>query len=212
MKFLASAITLLLLVGTVAAGLYIGLDADGWMNLIQSIGTMAALVWIVDTAWSQAQATNRQTVLQSLELITPGLEELMKSIEVQIDKMGQNTGKYAEAFNSGERTAYVQLLTAENGKRLRRIVRVSSKEDQLLRRLRTYITMFEPVRNLAEKDPELRGIIGTSAYGRVYLAVRAALAENEDIAKPFITELAAHATGPFTAQSGGATDSPLQNY
>lgn len=193
--------TALLVIGTIIWASTAGLTLSDWLIMFQSLGAMVALMWIVYTAFLQERTSNRDVVLQSLALIKSDLEDLMKSIEVEMGALKSRAGYYEERFLRGERTAYIGPLTAGNGDRLRRLYRAKNNDApnaqflRLDRRLRTYVAMFDPVRSMAERDATMLEIIEASPHGRAYLAIKAALAKSDGEAAVFMTRLKAHDTG-----------------
>lgn len=190
--------TILVIVTAVLWVIEGGANGESWMNAVQWIGTLSALIWVVYQGVLQQwelrqsrQTADRENILQIFNLIKPDLEDLTRSIELVTGGMGDpKQNEYERRFLGGERTAYVPLLTAKNGERIRKILNSKPADDQLRRRLRTYATMFRPLHTLAEKDDLFSSIVRSSPHGRVYLAINAALASDEEEAKSFIKKLA----------------------
>lgn len=195
-RFLAALVSTAVVLA-VAIALGAMTTADRWTDLAQAAGTIGALIWLVFTGLYQAdqfqateRATNRQVALQGFQLVRDDLEDLMKAIETEMDKLGQRTADYATRFANGERTAYVKPLTANNGARLRGIVSSPTSRPQLRRLLSTYVATFEPVLALAGRDAGLSTILEGAAHGRVYFAIKAALAADDAKAKVWFDKLA----------------------
>jgi hypothetical protein len=188
--------TLLFVIASLGLGFAAGLTTDQWLVMLQSLGTILALLWVIHTASLQERTNNRDVVLQSLNLIKADLEDLTKSIETEMDKLGSKAEEYERRFHNGERTAYIVPMTARNGFRLRSLYMSEKVQTpQLKRRLMTHTSMFKPVLTMAAGDTQFREIIEASPHGRAYYAIQAALAGSDKEARSFMAILEKHDTG-----------------
>lgn len=187
--------------------IWAAVEPTGYLGV--AVGVIYTLLQHQREAKKARVAGNRDLALRLFELTTPDLQELTAEIEMKLGLLNAEKCKfYAEQFKGGSRTAYVPLLTARRGMRIRgrfqslrkaaeadlnlsdpdgKPKRGRATADSALRRLsvrmEAYKGVFDKICNAASEDQLLRSILQQSALGRVRVAIDVALAATDEEAR-----------------------------
>jgi hypothetical protein len=174
-----------------------GLNVSEWFGVLQTAGTVCALVWTAYQSYQQQHSSDRDSLLQMFALVRPDLEELSREIAIAFYEFKNGAASdYLEDFRNGHRSVYVKLITAKGGRLLRKMRKDQKNKSRLAaldRRLRAYLSIFGTVLAFAERreDPEMLAVVKLSAVGRAYKAISAAMLTSDEEAEIIHKELEA---------------------
>ena len=203
-QVITSLVIVALLCGAVLTAYLAPTDLARALSAIQFTGAAITVAWVAyqfllkdkEIAGARAQAEEKkkadhlQSIFKKFDLAKEALQDLTQGIAEARGGMGDELLRdYKSRFASGDRNAFVPLLTAGSGAVLRKIVLAQPKNDKLLRRLGTFKQTTMTACDLSSDSAEVPDVLALNGLGRVYLAVCAALAPNDQAAQTFIDAL-----------------------
>lgn len=191
-------------------------SADQIWAAVEPTGYLGVAVGVIYTLLQQQReakkarvAADRDLALRLFEFTKPDLQELTAEIEKKLGLLNaERSAFYAQQFKDGSRTAYVPLLTAGRGMRMRggfQSMRKAAEADadmsdpngkakrskataenalrRLLSRMEAFKGVFDKICNAAPEDELLRSVVQQTALGRVRVAIDVALAASDEEAR-----------------------------